>query len=394
MNSLPKTAWQTRRRAGCRVAVARFVAILTILFTAPLSSSSEREDAQRELEAVVGQLNALDVWLDEAEERRVRWLGEVKAKDREVATVSEAVDEAAAALAAVMRSLDELEDEQRELQAKRERQATKIGEHLAAAYRLDGRDFVQLLLNQESPDSFDRMIRYHRYFSAARLSALQEYQETLEALAANRTALKARAAEQEDRKAELAKRQFRLIEERDQRMGLIAQLDAEAEDKTAQRQRLDTDRDRLERLLEELNRRAMALDGTDFVARRGSLPWPLKGPLRSSFGRPRADGRMVWHGMLVAADEGSPVKAVFRGRVIFADWLRGFGLLAIINHGGGYMTLYGHADSLTKGVGDWVESGEIIARAGRSGGQRASGLYFEVREEGVPRDPLGWLAKR
>lgn len=394
MNSLPTTDWLPRSRAGRRAAGTRRLAIVVLSLLAPLSFSSEKEDAQRELEDVVGKLNALDVWLDEAEERRVRWLGEVKIKDREVASVSEAVDEATAALAVVIRSLGKLEAEQRELQEKRERQATKIGEHLAAAYRLDGRDFVQLLLNQESPDSFDRMIRYHRYFSSARLSALQEYQETLEALAANRLALEDRAAEQEARKAELAERQARLIEERDQRRLLIAQLDAEAEDKAAQRQRLDTDRDRLERLLDELNRRAMELDGSAFVARKGSLPWPLKGPLRSSFGRPRADGRMVWQGMLVAADEGSPVKAVFRGRLIFADWLRGFGLLAIINHGDGYMTLYGHADSLTKTVGDWVEAGEVIARAGRSGGQQASGLYFEVREEGVPRDPLGWLAKR
>ncbi|TNF86742.1 MAG: hypothetical protein EP301_08090 [Gammaproteobacteria bacterium] len=394
MNSRPKTAWQPRRRAGRRAAIARCVAFAAIFLMAPPSSSSERADAQRELEDVVGKLNALDVWLDEAEERRVRWMGEVKTKDREVASVSEAVDEATAALAVVIRSLDKLEAEQSALQTKREQQATKIGEHLAAAYRLDGRDFVQLLLNQESPDSFDRMIRYHQYFSAARLSALQEYQETLEALAANRLALVERAAEQEARATELAERQAKLIEERDQRRLLIAQLDAEAEDKAAQRQRLDTDRDRLESLLDELSRRAMELDGSAFVARKGTLPWPLKGPLRSSFGRPRADGRMVWHGMLVAAEEGSPVKAVFRGRVIFADWLRGFGLLAIINHGDGYMTLYGHADSLTKGVGDWVEAGEIIARAGRSGGQRASGLYFEVREDGVPRDPLGWLAKR
>lgn len=394
MNNLLTTPWQPRRRAGRLGAIVRCLTIIALSLTASSGTSSEREEAQRALEDVVGQLNALDVWLDDAEERRVRWLGEVKIKDREVASVSQAVDEASAALAVVIRSLDKLEKEQRELQEKRERQAAKIGEHLAAAYRLDGRDFVQLLLNQESPDSFDRMVRYHQYFSAARLTALQEYQNTLEALTANRLALKEQAEEQEARKEELAARQAKLIEERDQRRQLIAQLDAEAEDKAAQRQRLDTDRDRLKRLLDELNRRAMALDGSAFVARKGSLEWPLKGPLRSSFGRPRADGRMVWHGMLVAADEGTPVKAVFRGRVIFADWLRGFGLLAIINHGGGYMTLYGHADSLTKGVGDWVESGEVIARAGRSGGQQASGLYFEVREEGVPRDPLGWLAKR
>jgi septal ring factor EnvC (AmiA/AmiB activator) len=113
-----------------------------------------------------------------------------------------------------------------------------------------------------------------------------------------------------------------------------------------------------------------------------------------AFGSPRAEGRLTWHGLLVEADEGTPVKAVFRGRVVFADWLRGFGLLTIVDHGSGYMTLYGHADALTKRVGDWVESGEEIAQAGRSGGRTTTGLYFEVRHDGRAADPIVWLARR
>ncbi|MCH8141226.1 MAG: peptidoglycan DD-metalloendopeptidase family protein, partial [Proteobacteria bacterium] len=112
------------------------------------------------------------------------------------------------------------------------------------------------------------------------------------------------------------------------------------------------------------------------------------------FGQKRVDGRLVWHGVVLAAVEGTPVTAIFRGRVVFADWLRGFGLLTIIDHGSGYMTLYGHADVLNKSVGEWVESGELIARAGRSGGQTASGLYFEVRQQGAAKGPLRWLVKR
>ena len=196
------------------------------------------------------------------------------------------------------------------------------------------------------------------------------------------------------RQTEFAARQSALVKERDQRKALIAELDAEAESKSTERGRLSADRQRLEMLLAELTRRVSELDGSQFLARKGSLPWPLIGALHSTFGRPRADGRLVWHGMVVAADEGQPVTAVFRGRVIFADWLRGFGLLTIIDHGSGFMTLYGHADSLTKTAGELVESGEVVARAGRSGGQSVSGLYFEVRQKGAARDPLRWLAKR
>jgi septal ring factor EnvC (AmiA/AmiB activator) len=370
------------------------VAALALLAVSASAAEDQRADTRKALQTVVKRLNALDVWFSDAEEQRVRWLNDVLTKDKEVASISEAVESARSALTEVISSLRSLEVERRALQARRNIQAQKISEHLSAAYRLNGQDFVKLLLNQESPDTFDRMMRYHRYFSEARVSTLQEYQTTLDELAQNQAALENRVAEQQTRQTELAARQSALVTERDQRKALIAELDVEVEGKATERNRLAADRARLETLLAELMRRASELDGGQFLARKGSLPWPLRGPIRSTFGRPRADGRLVWHGMVVAAEAGSPVTAVFRGRVIFADWLRGFGLLTIIDHGSGFMTLYGHADSLTKTVGEVVESGEVVARAGRSGGQKASGLYFEVRQKGAARDPLGWLAKR
>lgn len=372
------------------VAVAAF-GLVTL--SAP-AAEDQRVDTRKALDSVVKRLNALDVWFSDAEKQRVRWLNDVFAKDKEVAAISEAVEQARIDLANVIASLEGLQAERRRLQAQRNSQASKIGEHLAAAYRMNGQDFVKLLLNQESPDTFDRIMRYHRYFSDARLVTLQEYQTTLDELANNQVALEEQARRQQARQTELAARQAALVNQRDQRKALIAELDAEAEGKASERDRLTADRARLEQLLAELMRRASELDGGQFLARKGSLPWPLRGPVRSTFGTPRADGRLVWHGMVVAAEEGTPVTAVYRGRVIFADWLRGFGLLTIIDHGSGFMTLYGHADSLTKTVGDLVESGEVVARAGRSGGQSSSGLYFEVRQKGTARDPLGWLAKR
>jgi septal ring factor EnvC (AmiA/AmiB activator) len=370
------------------------VAACAVMATSAPAAEDSPADTRKALQAVVKRLNALDVWFSDADEQRVRWLNDVLSKDQEVASTSVAVDSARTALAEVIALLRGLEIEQRGLQEQRNTQAKKISEHLSAAYRLNGQDFVKLLLNQESPDTFDRMMRYHRYFSDARVTTLQAYQTTLEALTQNQAELETQAAEQQARQTELAARQSALVKERDQRKALIAELDAEVEGKSTERDRLASDRERLEQLLAELMRRASELDGSQFLARKGSLPWPLRGPIRSTFGRPRADGRLVWHGMVVAAEEGSPVTAIFRGRVIFADWLRGFGLLTIIDHGSGFMTLYGHADSLTKTVGEVVESGEVVARAGRSGGQKTSGLYFEVRQKGAARDPLGWLAKR
>lgn len=346
------------------------------------------------LDQVVERLNALTVWFDDAEEQKVRWLNDLKRKDTEVSKVARVVEQASEDLAVVDADLEVLRREQRELNAQRNRQALKIAEHLAATYRMSGQDFVKLLLNQESPDIVDRMARYHRYFTNARIATLQEYQTTLDELTENQQHLESRQADELEKQTALKQRQLALVREREQRKGLINELDEELEDKTSERTRLETDRRRLEQLFAELHRRASELDGSAFVARKGKLPWPLVGKLIHGFGQSRADGRLSWHGVVVSAQEGTPVTAVFRGRVVFADWLRGFGLLTIVDHGSGYMTLYGHADILLKTVGDWVESGELIARAGRSGGQRTSGLYFEVRQKGAARDPIGWLARR
>jgi septal ring factor EnvC (AmiA/AmiB activator) len=355
---------------------------------------SDPEATRKALDEVVERLNALDRWMGDAERQRVRWQKDVQTKDVEVQRVARSVEETVTELARIEKDLGRLRSEQKSLETERNEQAERIGEHLAASYRISGQDFVKLLLNQESPDTFDRVARYHGYFTRARLDAIDEYRETLDALADNRFQLETRREEQVGKREELESRERELVREREARKGLIAELDQEMEDKTSERKRLEADRQRLEQLFAELQRRASDLDGSGFVARKGSLPWPLTGRVTNAFGQSRADGRLTWHGMMIAADEGTSVKSVFRGRVVFASWLRGFGLLTIIDHGGGYMTLYGHADVLLKTVGDWAESGEVIARAGKSGGQTTSGLYFEVRQKGVARDPIGWLQKR
>jgi septal ring factor EnvC (AmiA/AmiB activator) len=358
------------------------------------AAQADRAETEAALRKITEQLNDLDVWLDSAERKRAQWQREIQASDRKVARLSREVDAAAAALAEVHSQMEALEAEQAELEVRREAEARRIGDHLTSAYRLSGEDFIKLLLNQQSPDTLDRMIRYHRYFSAARLEALQQYRAILDDLARNRAELAARAEEATRRRQALEAEQASLVAQRDERRALLARLAAETEDKAAERRRLVADRERLETLLAELQRRAQTLDGRAFAARKGALPWPLTGRVLNAFGQPRAGGRLTWHGLMVEADQGAPVRAVFRGRVIFADWLRGFGLLTIVDHGSGYMTLYGHADALAKQVGDWVESGEVIARAGRSGGLASSGLYFEVRHEGQAADPIVWLAKR
>lgn len=359
-----------------------------------MAAEQDRAATEAALEKITNRLNDLGVWLNSAERKRAQWQREIQTSDREVARLSREVEAAGAALARVRGELEALREEQARLNEQRTEQARLITNHLSAAYRMSGEDYIKLLLDQQSPETLDRMMRYHRYFTAARMQTLEDYRRTLTRLEENRAALQARAEQAQEHQRALAREQQSLVAKRDERRALLARLAAEAEDKEAERRRLEEDQQRLETLLAELKRRAQALDGRAFAERKGALPWPLTGRVRNAFGQPRAEGRLIWHGLLVEAEEGAPVTAVFRGRVVFADWLRGFGLLTIVDHGSGYMTLYGHADVLTKRVGDWVESGEVIARAGRSGGLGSTGLYFEVRHQGQAADPIIWLTRR
>ncbi len=375
--------------AGLRAALC--LCVLGALGLSAAAATPDADETAAQLKATLERLNALSEWFTEAEKRRSIWLVDLQRQDRDIARLNQAVTDVRARVQATDDEMSSLREREGTLNAQRKVQAELIAEHVAAAHRLTGQDFLKQLLNQESPDEFARMIRYHRYFSESRLAALADYQATLAALEDNRQALAVQQERQQEQQSELVAEQQALAGDRQSRATLIDQLDAETETKTAEFERLEKDRVRLEELLAELRRRAIELDGTAFAAAKGSLPMPAEGRIRHAFGSGRADGRLRWHGIDIAATEGTPVTAVFRGRVIFADWLRGFGLLTILDHGSEYMTLYGHADVLYKQVGDWVESGEVIAAAGNSGGKKETGVYFEVRHEGQPKDPISWV---
>ncbi|MEM7220343.1 MAG: peptidoglycan DD-metalloendopeptidase family protein [Pseudomonadota bacterium] len=238
------------------------------------------------------------------------------------------------------------------------------------------------------------MLRYHQYFSRARVDLLSDYRATMAEIATNEATMLARADELAASEAELVVERDALQSRRQAREQRLRALKSERADRIGERERLQADRRRLRDLLAELARRSETLAGREFAERAGALPWPVSGVVESRFGEPRAEGRLRWQGNFFSAGADTPVRAVHRGKVVFAEWLRGFGLLTIIDHGNEFMTLYGYADVLLKQPGDRVESGEQIATTGRSGGQDLDGLYFEVRKSGAAVDPATWLAPK
>jgi septal ring factor EnvC (AmiA/AmiB activator) len=157
---------------------------------------------------------------------------------------------------------------------------------------------------------------------------------------------------------------------------------------------MEQNRKELEKLVAAIEKAVANLEVPDdyqpFKAARGTMPWPIGGKRANSFGRPRNEGKMRWQGVTIPASEGDSVKAIHHGRVVYADWLRGSGLLMIIDHGEGYMSLYAHNQSLLREVGEWVSAGTPISTVGNSGGQEQSALYFEIRHQGKPTNPTKW----
>jgi len=265
---------------------------------------------------------------------------------------------------------------------------------LRAAYQIGREEPLKLLLNQKDPERAGRMFVYYSYFGRARADQIHDIETDVQAIAD----LDEQVQAEEAKLAELEKQQradlMELEQAREKRSGVLASLTAESRSHAQSLERLKSQQGGLEKLLAEL-RRAMekfpSINSNDaFAHLRGKLTWPVGGRLVARFGESRAGG-VKWDGVLVATERGAPVRAVYGGRVIYADWLPGLGLLTIIDHGEGYMSLYGHNERLYKTVGERVNAGDTLGAAGDSGGSNRPELYFEIRKGGKAVDPRPWF---
>jgi septal ring factor EnvC (AmiA/AmiB activator) len=295
---------------------------------------------------------------------------------------------------------EQLEKLRKRVRAERESLAAHrqaLSRQLRAAYALGPQESLKLLLSQEEPAQLARLAGYHRVIQQARARHIAQIRESLERLARLESETQARAAEVSSLRDKQVAQKAALEQDKKRRGVLLASLSREVRDRQQEVARLEADRERLERLVKEIKPLLRELPpapggGARFGALTGRLPLPVRGKVVARFNDPKPLGSMRWRGIFLSAREGEPVKAVARGRVAYADALRGFGLLLILDHGDGYMTLYGHNQGLFKEVGDWVEAGEPVAQVGNTGDAPRPGLYFEIRHHGEPHDPLRWCA--
>ncbi len=292
------------------------------------------------------------------------------------------------------RKLNELENRQRQLRSQQQSQKALIAEHVRSAYSLGKESQMKMLLNQEDPEKLSRTLTYFDYFNRARSAELRKYRDTLNELDTIKPAISAEAEALALSRRGLEQQQQALLEQKQRRAKALAGLDSEISNKTSSLTNLDKQRKDLESILQAVEREvtniAMPANYKPFKDLRGKMPWPINGKPLNRYGASRQGSAVTWQGIQLSGQEGDAVKAIHNGRVVFADWLRGAGLLIIVDHGGDYLSLYAHNQSLLRSEGDWVRGGEGIATVGNSGGQRQAGLYFEIRYKGRPTDPRSW----
>ena len=269
---------------------------------------------------------------------------------------------------------------------------------LQASYAIGRQEYIKLILNQQNPATISRIMSYYDYFNEARSHQISEVNKLLISITNDKQKISLMTQALQDKQYQLTQEKQSLQEKQTERNILVAKLNKDIVSKDTKLKNLLKDKKNLTQLINKLKK---ALDDIPalptekpFAKQRGKLYWPAKGKIKQLFDHWRSVGKVKWQGNIIKAKEGEPVHTVSNGRIAYSDWLRGYGLITIIDHGDGYMSLYGHNQTLLKEVGDWVENNEIIATVGSSGGLKSAGLYFEIRHNGKPTNPSRWCKKK
>ena len=398
MNERPRG--RTRPKKGAHYSRSQAFLLAIVLAATPVfgakqasRTESDAKKAESELQAVKSEIDRITKEVSGEQVERDRLTRELRSAEISVGKARENLEGVRRERAERATRRAALATERREAQGNIAKGRVALAAQLRAAYLIGHQEPLKLLLNQKDPAEAGRMFVYYSYFGRARAEEIHAIESNVARLEELDTALAA-----EDAKlAELEKQQrtelTQVEQARAHRTVVLANLESESHTRAQNLEKLRSQQAGLEKLLRQL-REAMEkypVEGNDaFAHLRGKLAWPVGGRVVARFGETRAGG-VKWDGVLVATERGAPVRAIYQGRVIYADWLPGLGLLTIVDHGDGYMSLYGHNERLYKAVGDRVSAGDPIAAAGDSGGSAKPELYFEIRKGGKPVDPRPWF---
>ena len=371
-----------------------------LLVLAPLSLGAYQDpeteaEARAAIEAINREIATLEGLITSQSAERDALQRQLRKTDLDIGRTNNALRKTQKNLDKRQRQINTLEAQGIALERKIEDRQASIESALGVFSVLKQGGDLKILFGDSSPQDTERHLAYFNILLEQQLDNIDSFKTAVTNLEVNRAQLLDKQAEQQRENASLARLRERLLAERGSQRKVIQSISTSLSRDGAQVAALRNDAVRLNTLLTELLERLanLALGGefADFTSLEAKLRAPIDGASQTRFGQKRERGDLKWQGWLIPAERGSAVRSVHHGRVIYADWLRGQGLLTIIDHGDGWMSLYGHNESLLKESGEWVAPGEVIARVGSSGGAPSPALYFEIRSNGVPVDPANWI---
>jgi murein hydrolase activator len=383
-----------------RLPLAALIMALPLLSVAKLSLAEPAELSrikEQELEDVREKISDLKQSMDRAARDRDRLSAELQAAEVAIAEKRKKLAALESDQASTEKRRAALDEDIARGEAELEAESGELSSQLRAAYMSGEQERLKLLLNQRDPALLGRLMAYYGYINDYRSDNIRSVNGRIRELAALRAEVAAEEMRLDRLAAQREEELARLSEAQDERQQLLATLRQRLADEGRELDRLAAEEKDLARLIAELTSilSDYPISSEDpFADHKGRLTWPVAGNLLHDFGQPRAGGKLKWNGVVLAAPRGREVRAVYHGRVVFADWLAGLGLLVIVDHGDGFLSLYGYNESILKNAGDWVAPGDAIATVGDSGGRQQASLYFEIRNGKTPVNPRLWVTRQ
>ena len=383
-----------RSKRVMRVFGAAALCAAALLASAAPPDSRQIENKEAELEKVRKAMEELNSNLTHLRGRSEAVRNKLRGLDRDVAELNRTLRELEQQRREQAEALARLQQDKRRKEAGLTQQRQALAQHLRASYALGEQGPLKLLLNQTEPAAAGRSLKYYDYFYRARTEQIDAINRSLLAVARLEQDIQTQQRSLDELYTRQQTQRSALEAKREERRAVLSQLQGEITDSRQRLAQLKEDEQSLQELVQKLRRALRELPppdiaGKGFAQLKGKLKLPADGKITAHFGSARQLGRLKWQGILIDAADGADVRAIAPGRVVFADWMRGFGQLLILDHGSGYMSLYGYNQALNKNVGDMVQTRDVIATVGASGGERP-GLYFEIRQKGTPVNPLLW----
>jgi len=371
----------------------QLVVLFTLLLLPCVLSAAVEKEHKKQLSLLRERMQQVEKSISAGEQSKTHEQQVLKKIDTQLGATAKTLRKLKRQLSQKKQHINKLKQQQGGLQQAIGEQKTLLAEQLRAAYMMGRQQRVKMLLNQQQPDRMSRVMRYYDYFNQARVDNVKVLDHDVQQLKLVEQQLKGEQTELARVIARQGQQNKRLIADKKQRKLLLARLAKQLTSSAQTLAELKANEKRLTNLLSSIQQAINDIpvsrqQNKSFRSQKGRLHWPVKGMLRKRFGSARKSGR--YDGVVIAAREGASIRSISHGRVVYADWLRGYGLLIIVDHGADYLSLYAFNESLYKDVGDWVDAGESIAAVGLSGGQQKAGLYFSIRKKGKPVNPVRW----